>query len=152
MPDVDRKRPSHQGPYDIREEPVHDAEQLEHAYVRRLYDWWIAANDGKAPPRSQFDIAEHTMLAANIFLVERCDDRSFRFKLHGEAAIDITGMRDTPPEVSEHTERQFNTALFRYYTDVVEGGIPEGRVVRLPEAEDISIPVQTQLIIELCSQ
>jgi hypothetical protein len=25
-------------------------------------------------------------------------------------------------------------------------------VVRLPEAEDISIPVQTQLIIELCSQ
>jgi hypothetical protein len=32
------------------------------------------------------------------------------------------------------------------------GAIPEGRVVRLPEAEDISIPVQTQLIIELCSQ
>jgi small subunit ribosomal protein S4 len=32
------------------------------------------------------------------------------------------------------------------------GAIPEGRVVRLPEAEDISIPIQTQLIIELCSQ
>jgi small subunit ribosomal protein S4 len=32
------------------------------------------------------------------------------------------------------------------------GAIPEGRVMRLPEADDISIPVQTQLIIELCSQ
>lgn len=33
-----------------------------------------------------------------------------------------------------------------------EGDIPEGRVTRLPEAEDVSIPVQTQLIIELCSK
>ena len=32
------------------------------------------------------------------------------------------------------------------------GAIPEGRVMRLPEADDISIPIQTQLIIELCSQ
>ena len=38
------------------------------------------------------------------------------------------------------------------FLTLIEGGIPEGRVVRLPEAEDISIPVQTQLIIELCSQ
>jgi small subunit ribosomal protein S4 len=33
-----------------------------------------------------------------------------------------------------------------------EGGVPEGRVVRLPESFDVSIPVQTQLIIELCSK
>lgn len=32
------------------------------------------------------------------------------------------------------------------------GDIPEGRVVRLPGAEDTSIPVQTQLIVELCSR
>jgi hypothetical protein len=38
------------------------------------------------------------------------------------------------------------------FLSLIEGGIPEGRVVRLPEADDISIPVQTQLIIELCSQ
>jgi small subunit ribosomal protein S4 len=38
------------------------------------------------------------------------------------------------------------------FLTLIEGGIPEGRVVRLPQAEDISIPVQTQLIIELCSQ
>ena len=33
-----------------------------------------------------------------------------------------------------------------------EGSPPSGRVVRLPEAEDVSIPVQTQLIVELCSK
>ncbi len=29
---------------------------------------------------------------------------------------------------------------------------PEGHVVRVPEPEDVSIPVQTQLIVELCSK
>ena len=38
------------------------------------------------------------------------------------------------------------------FLTLIEGGIPEGRVVRLPAADDISIPVQIQLIIELCSQ
>ena len=33
-----------------------------------------------------------------------------------------------------------------------DGPLPEGRVVRLPEMMDVSIPVQTQLIIELCSK
>jgi len=33
-----------------------------------------------------------------------------------------------------------------------DGAIPEGRVDRLPAAEDISIPVQANLIIELCSK
>ena len=28
----------------------------------------------------------------------------------------------------------------------------EGHVLRLPEAADVSIPVQTQLIVELCSK
>lgn len=34
----------------------------------------------------------------------------------------------------------------------VPGDIPEGRVARLPDAGDISIPVQVQLIVELCSK
>jgi small subunit ribosomal protein S4 len=34
----------------------------------------------------------------------------------------------------------------------VEGPPPEGHVLRLPEAEDVSIPVQVQLIVELCSK
>ena len=32
---------------------------------------------------------------------------------------------------------------------VSDGGIPEGIVSRLPAADDVSIPVQTQLIVEL---
>ncbi len=38
------------------------------------------------------------------------------------------------------------------FLSLIEGGIPEGRVMRLPGPEDISIPVETQLIVELCSQ
>jgi small subunit ribosomal protein S4 len=34
----------------------------------------------------------------------------------------------------------------------VEGTLPEGHVLRLPEASDASIPVQTHLIVELCSK
>ena len=34
----------------------------------------------------------------------------------------------------------------------VEGAVPEGRVTRLPGPEDVSLPVQTQLIVELCSK
>ena len=34
----------------------------------------------------------------------------------------------------------------------LDGAMPEGRVNRLPESGDVSIPVQTQLIIELCSK
>lgn len=33
-----------------------------------------------------------------------------------------------------------------------DGNIPEGRVVRLPESMDVSIPVNPQLIIEFCSK
>ena len=33
-----------------------------------------------------------------------------------------------------------------------EGPEPEGQVVRLPESDDVSIPVQAQLIVELCSK
>ena len=33
-----------------------------------------------------------------------------------------------------------------------EGGVPEGRVDRLPTSDDVSIPVQANLIIELCSK
>jgi small subunit ribosomal protein S4 len=33
-----------------------------------------------------------------------------------------------------------------------DGLIPEGRVDRLPASEDVSIPVQANLIIELCSK
>jgi small subunit ribosomal protein S4 len=38
------------------------------------------------------------------------------------------------------------------FLSLVEDAIPEGRLGRLPSTEDVSIPVQTQLIVELCSK
>lgn len=38
------------------------------------------------------------------------------------------------------------------YLSRVEGDIPEGRVVRMPEAADAGVPVQTNLIVELLSK
>ena len=38
------------------------------------------------------------------------------------------------------------------FLSLVDGDIPAGRVARYPEAGDVSVPVQTQLIVELCSR
>ena len=38
------------------------------------------------------------------------------------------------------------------FLSLIPGGVPEGRVNRLPCSEDVSIPVQPNLIIELCSK
>jgi small subunit ribosomal protein S4 len=38
------------------------------------------------------------------------------------------------------------------FLTVEAGAMPEGIVTRLPEMEDVSIPIEPQLIIELCSK
>lgn len=38
------------------------------------------------------------------------------------------------------------------FLTLVTGDSPEGHVVRLPDVGDVSVPVQTQLIVELCSK
>ncbi len=38
------------------------------------------------------------------------------------------------------------------FLSLQEGAIPEGSVSRLPESSHVSIPVETQLIVELCSK
>lgn len=38
------------------------------------------------------------------------------------------------------------------YLTVIPGDVPEGKVLRLPEVNDVSLPVQAQLIIEFCSR
>jgi len=38
------------------------------------------------------------------------------------------------------------------FLSVIESDIPEGHVLRIPGAEDVSIPIETQLIVELCSR
>jgi hypothetical protein len=38
------------------------------------------------------------------------------------------------------------------FLSVTNTDVPEGIVGRLPSPEDVSLPVQTQLIVELCSR
>ena len=38
------------------------------------------------------------------------------------------------------------------FLSVTESDIPEGVIGRLPKMEDVSIPIQTQLIVEMCSR
>ena len=38
------------------------------------------------------------------------------------------------------------------FLTLVDGAVPEGHIVRMPEMDDVSIPVQAQLIVELCSK
>ncbi len=48
--------------------------------------------------------------------------------------------------------RSAHTRQVPDFLSLSEGAELEGRMVRMPEAADVSIPVQTQLIVELCSK
>ena len=66
---------------------------------------------------------------------------------------DVIQIKDRPKSVGlatanlEETGREVPDFLAR-----LDGPQPAGQVVRMPETEDVSIPVQTQLIVELCSK
>ncbi|TWT96673.1 30S ribosomal protein S4 [Botrimarina colliarenosi] len=45
-----------------------------------------------------------------------------------------------------------NSKMIPDYLAVTESQVPEGIVGRLPAAEDVSLPIETHLIIELCSR
>lgn len=45
-----------------------------------------------------------------------------------------------------------NTKDVPDYLAVTESGVPEGIVGRLPGPEDVGVPIDTQLIVELCSR
>ena len=68
-------------------------------------------------------------------------------------AGDVIKVKDRPKSVQlaqgclEEVQRDPPEFLARE-----EGTPPQGHVVRSPEATDVSIPVQTQLIVELCSK
>jgi small subunit ribosomal protein S4 len=68
-------------------------------------------------------------------------------------AGDVIRVKNRPKAI-----RLAQAALAEFHRDVpdflsrVDGPQPEGHVLRVPEAADASIPVQTQLIVELCSK
>ena len=77
--------------------------------------------------------------------------------------VDVPSYQVRPGDVITVKSRPKSTQIVQasiaeYSRDVpdflsrVDGPQPEGHVLRLPEAEDVSIPVQVQLIVELCSK
>ena len=77
--------------------------------------------------------------------------------------VDIPSYLTRPGDVIQVKDRSKSTELVRAnlaesnrevpdFLVLVDGPKPEGHVVRLPEIADVSIPVQAQLIVELCSK
>lgn len=66
---------------------------------------------------------------------------------------DVVSIKDRPKsrQLVETCRGQADREVPDFLT-LVDGPVPQGHVVRLPEAEDVSIPVQPQLIVELCSK
>ncbi len=66
---------------------------------------------------------------------------------------DVIRIKNRPKSLKlvEATLAEFRRDVPDFLTRV-DGAAPEGHVLRMPETADVSIPVQPQLIVELCSR
>jgi small subunit ribosomal protein S4 len=68
-------------------------------------------------------------------------------------AGDVIRVKDRPKSLEQvKNNLAEHTREVPEFLALVAGDIPEGHVLRLPDVVDISIPVQPQLIVELCSR
>ena len=66
---------------------------------------------------------------------------------------DVIQVKDRPKSVQlVKANLEEKEAEVPDFLSLIEGAEPTGHVLRLPEAADVSIPVQTNLIVELCSK
>jgi len=66
---------------------------------------------------------------------------------------DVIGVKDRPKSVQlVKANLEESDGEVPDFLSLVEEPLPTGHVLRLPEAADVSIPAQTQLIVELCSK
>jgi small subunit ribosomal protein S4 len=78
----------------------------------------------------------------------RCDIPSYLVR-----AGDVIAVKNRPKALGlVQASLAENKREIPQFLSLVSGPQPEGHVLRLPEAEDVSIPVQVQLILELCSK
>jgi len=107
---------------DVDEFPVDSGTRLDAPMVRELYGWWAAANDGRPPSRRQFDVVDHRRLVANLFLVERRDDR-FLYRVRGEEVLRLLGGSARGPAVAAHLPDHYRRLLDDYYRRVLDARI-----------------------------
>jgi small subunit ribosomal protein S4 len=66
---------------------------------------------------------------------------------------DVIRVKNRPKSLKAvHATLEENDREPPEFLTLAQGAIPEGRVTRAPTGEDASLPIQTQLIIELCSK
>jgi len=108
--------------YGVHEETVSDATEFLSPKVAQLYRWWRShAQDGSLPLRRAFDIAEHTDIIPDLFLVEVLADGQFLMKLEGERVIDLFGVNRARDIISlSEGAADYGHALAEYYQSVVD--------------------------------
>ena len=108
--------------YGVNEETVTDATVFLSSKVADLYRWWRShAKEGRLPLRRAFDIADHTAMIPDLFLVEVLADGRFLMKLEGERVIELFGVNNTNRIITEaEGVGEFGHALAEYYQSIVD--------------------------------
>ena len=108
--------------YGVNEETVTEATVFLSPKVARLYRWWRShLQEGRLPLRRAFDIAEHTPLIPDLFLVEVLADGQFLMKLEGERVIELFGVNRTGRIITQTAgDEEYGHALAEYYQSIVD--------------------------------
>jgi hypothetical protein len=108
--------------YGVNEETVTAATVFLSPKVAQLYRWWQShARAGRLPLRRAFDIAEHTPIVPDLFLVEVQADGRFLMKLEGERVIELFGVNNTGRVITEAAGvGEYGHALAEYYQSIVD--------------------------------
>ncbi len=108
--------------YEVLEyNPVTNETDLTGVSNRSLLRWWLSFSP-EIPKRSDFDILDHISLAPDIFLVQKRNETSFEFRIHGESANrifdDKTGKIIRTDGPSDTEQEREETRLAQYYHDL----------------------------------
>jgi len=132
--------------------PANFRDQIRHADLRRLYDYWDSRRAGRRyPARSDLDPVEFSFALGNVTLIDVLyAPLRFRFRLMGGLQAQRVGEDLTGKMVDELPAGFYRDLLLKAYRDTIETGLPntqhyeqviEGKprqfeVLRLPLAED----------------
>ena len=104
--------------FDIDEQVVDARTTFRSALARHLYEWWAGHKNGP-PRRKDFNITDHALLAANIFVVECRPTGEFSFRLLGDEVIHIIGRNRTGEILKPGAIGEYGHELFEYYNKIV---------------------------------
>lgn len=115
-------RPNHDHKVEIAE----TKSTFAHDKNAEFFEWWSQVRGGHCPFRHQFDIADHTYWATNVFLirVESSDPWVFRFQLIGNGVIELLGRNDTGATLSESAWDTPGSLATRAYKTMIDRRSP----------------------------